>query len=142
MTNTPASDDYSGSGKQAAAWGLAGAAGFLLAMVGGFQILQGIAALVQDTVYVVGIEYIYKLDLATWGWIHLILGIIALGTGIGLLYAQTWARVIGIVVAVLGALLNFAFIPYYPFWAIIILAFYVAVIWALSVQLAHNDRNP
>ena len=53
-------------------------------------------------------------------------------TGFFILTGQPWARVVGIVVAVLSALSNFLFIPYYPLWALVIIALDVAVIWALA----------
>jgi hypothetical protein len=54
--------------------------------------------------------------------------------GIGLLAGQTWARVVGIVLAVLSAIANFLFLPYYPFWSILIIGLDVLVIWALSTR--------
>jgi hypothetical protein len=56
-------------------------------------------------------------------------------TGFFILTGQPWARVVGIVVAVLSALANFLFIPYYPIWALVIIALDVAVIWALATRL-------
>ena len=53
-------------------------------------------------------------------------------TGFFILTGQTWARVIGIAVAALSALSNFLFIPYYPLWALVLIALDVAVIWALT----------
>ena len=100
-----------------------------------FQILQAIAAIAEDEVFVTGINYAYAIDVTTWGWIHLTLGIIALAIGLGLLADQTWARVAGIVVAVLVALANFAWLPYYPLWSILVIAFSVLVIWALTTQM-------
>jgi hypothetical protein len=120
------------------AFGIVTFAGVLLVTVATFQILEGIAALAKDEVFLVGIEYVYKFDVTTWGWIHIVLGAIGLATGIGLLASQTWARITGIALAVLGALANFAFLPYYPLWSILVIAFYVLVIWALTAQLRHS----
>ena len=120
------------------AFGVVTFAGVLLVTVATFQILEGIAALAKDEVFLVGIEYVYKFDVTTWGWIHIVLGAIGLATGIGLLASQTWARITGIALAVLGALANFAFLPYYPLWSILVIAFYVLVVWALTAQLRHS----
>lgn len=114
-------------------------AGVMLIMVSVFQILQGIAATAAGTVYVTGAEYVFQLDVSTWGWIHIVVGAIALATGIGVLAGQTWAYVAGIVLAALSALANFAFIPYYPVWSLVIIAFDVFVIWALSTLVARGD---
>jgi len=113
-------------------------AGVMLATVSAFQILEGIAAIANDNVYVRGLKYAFEIDLTTWGWIHLVLGVIGLATGIGILASQAWAYVVGIVIAFLGSLSSFAFLPYQPFWSMTIIAFDVFVIWALSSSLAHD----
>ena len=100
-----------------------------------FQILQAIAAIAEDEVFVTGINYSYAIDISSWGWIHLTLGLIAMAIGFGLLAEQAWARVAGIVVAVLVALANFASLPYYPLWSMLVIAFSVLVIWALTAQM-------
>lgn len=100
-----------------------------------FQILQAIAAIAQDEVFVTGVNYAYALDVSDWGWIHLALGIVGLAVGLGLLADQTWARIAGIAVAVLVALANFAWLPHYPLWSLLIIAFSVLVIWALTAQI-------
>ena len=117
------------------AFGIVTFAGVMLVTVATFQILEGIAAIAKDEVFVLGSDYVYKFDVTTWGWIHVVLGAIGLATGIGLLAGQTWARVTGIALAVVGALASFAFLPYYPLWSILVIAFYVLVMWALTTQL-------
>jgi hypothetical protein len=42
--------------------------------------------------------------------------------------------VVGITLALVSALTNFAFIPYYPFWALTVIALDVFVIWALAAH--------
>jgi hypothetical protein len=120
------------------AFGVVTFAGVMLVTVATFQILEGIAAVAKDEVFVAGIDYVYKFDVSTWGWIHIVLGAIGLATGIGLLANQTWARVTGIALAVIGALASFAFLPYYPLWSILVIAFYVLVVWALTAQLRRS----
>ena len=136
---TPRSD-YEDSTKRMVAYGTTAFAGVMLATVAVFQILESISALAKDDVYVRGLNYVYNFDLTTWGWIHLLIGVIALAVAIGILLGQTWSRIAGIAIAALGALSNFAFLPYTPVWAIVIIAFNAFVIWALCVQLSHDDR--
>jgi hypothetical protein len=100
-----------------------------------FQILQAIAAIAEDEVFVTGVSYSYALDVSDWGWIHLGLGIIGVAVGLGLLAGQTWARLAGLVLAVLVALANFAWLPHYPLWSLLIIAFSVLVIWALTAEM-------
>jgi hypothetical protein len=45
-----------------------------------------------------------------------------------------WARVLGIVIAVVSALVNIAFLSAYPLWSTIIIALDVLVIYALAVH--------
>lgn len=109
-----------------------------LMTLGSFQALEGLSAIREDDLYVAGIDYIFAFDLTTWGWIHLSVGVIAVLTGIGLTFGQAWARIFGIVIAVLSALLNFMFIPYYPIWSLVVIAFAAGVVWALSTALQHD----
>ena len=79
-------------------------------------------------------EYLLQFDATQWGWIHLLLGLVVLFAGFAVMSGQTWARVIGVILAVVSALSNFAFIPYYPFWSLTIIALDVFVIWALTAH--------
>jgi hypothetical protein len=119
--------------------GLTAMAGFFLLMAGGFQLLQGLAALIHGDFFVVVQNNTYSLNVTGWGWIHLIIGIIGIITGFALLAGQTWARVVGIVLAVLSAIANFMFLPYYPVWSILIILLDVAVIWALTVYQRDSE---
>jgi len=118
-----------------------GFAGTMLIMVALFQILQGIAAVAADEIYLTGVEYVYQLDVSSWGWVHIVVGVLALATGIGVLAGQTWAYLAGVVLAVVATIANFAFLPYYPIWSAIVIAFNVAVVWALCTLLAQDDRG-
>ena len=109
-------------------------AAIMMMLSGGFEILQGLSAIIKKHFYVVGSDYVYKINVTTWGWIHLILGVIVLLAGIALLGGALWARIVGIVVAVLIAIANFLWLPYYPVWAIVIIAVNVVVIWALAAH--------
>jgi len=108
------------------------AAGVMMLVLGSFQGLQGFAAILTGDVFVDVGDYAYSVDLSTWGWVHLVLGVAIAVTGAFLLMDAVWARMVGISLAVISAIANFMFIPYYPFWAILIIGFDVAVIWALA----------
>ena len=115
-------------------------AGAALLTVGIFQFLEGVAAAAKDDVFVSTPNYVFEFDLTTWGWIHIILGVVVAVVGGAILAGQRWALVAGIVLAILSALLNFIWLPYYPAWAILIIAFDIAVIWALSTLLGRARR--
>ena len=144
MSNTsarPGYDDFDDSPGGLVAYGTVSFAGVMLAVTAIFQILQGISAVANDKLYVVGLNYTYEFDVTTWGWIHIVVGAIALATGIGLLMGQGWARILGIVMAVVVIVTNFAYLPYYPFWSITIIAFAVFVIWALCRQISADSAR-
>ena len=107
-------------------------AGVLLIVGGGFQAIEAIAAIVHDEYLVVAPNYIYTFDLTAWGWIHLLIGLAFAAIGIGLLLGQGWAGIAGIVVAAISAVINFTWLPYSPFWAILVIAIDLLIIWALA----------
>ena len=109
-------------------------AGVAMVMIGAFHALQGLVALFNDDFYVVGQKWIFEFDLTTWGWIHLIIGIGIAVAGFFVLNGAVWARVVGIGVAVVSAIVNFMWLPHYPIWSILIIAVDVLVIWALTAH--------
>jgi hypothetical protein len=139
MTSSPSRDVYSNDPPPSTSYSIVSFAGIMLMVVAVFQVLEGIAAVAKDEVFVSGLQYVYKFDLTTWGWIHIVLGAIAIATAIGILMDQTWSYVVGIGIAGLSALANFGFLPYYPLWSVIVIAFNVLVIWALCNQIANRS---
>jgi hypothetical protein len=137
MTN----EAYSSSRARRAQGETSGAAvGFILfaavmmIMAGVFQALQGLVGIFENEFYVPTRNYLFQFDATTWGWTHLILGLIVAFAGWGLLSGRTWARVAAITLAVLSAIANFAFIPYYPFWSLLIITLDIFVIWAVAAH--------
>jgi hypothetical protein len=104
----------------------------MLIMIGAFQVIAGIAAIAEDDFLVLTANYVFDLDVTAWGWIHLLLGVVLLLAGFGLFSGATWAGVTAITIAVLSAIANFFFIPYYPFWSILVIGLNCWVIWALT----------
>ena len=111
-------------------------AGIMMIMSGIWWIIAGIAAIANDTLFLVTEDYIFKFDITTWGWIHLLVGILVVFAGFGLFSGKVWARTVGVIIAVLAGLIAFSWIPYYPIWGIIFIAISVAIIWSLT---AHGD---
>ncbi|MHB8858076.1 MAG: DUF7144 family membrane protein [Thermoleophilia bacterium] len=109
-------------------------AGLMLVLVGLYHFIAGIAALVHNEFYVVTTNYVFSFNVTAWGWIHLIAGVIVFFAGIGVFSGAMWARMVGVLVALLSGIANFMFLPYYPLWSILIIAVDVAVIWALTAH--------
>lgn len=112
--------------------GLTTSAALLMGIGGVWHALAGIAAVMNDEVYVRMPGYVYVVDLSAWGWMQLLLGILVVVAGFAVLKGQPWARVLGIVLACLSLIANFVLVPSYPFWSLLIIALDVAIIWALS----------
>ena len=113
----------------------AGGIGFaatLAVLVGTFQVLQGLVAIFNDDFYIVTRNYTFDLDVSAWGWIHLLIGLVMLGVGFGLYVRALWAVIGGLAIAMLSALSNFFFIPYYPIWALLLIVLDVWIIWSLT----------
>ncbi|GGZ46046.1 hypothetical protein [Streptomyces subrutilus] len=107
-------------------------AGVLLFVDGVLAVLNGIGAIANGDVYQGVGDYTFRFDLTSWGWIHLILGVILLCTGVGILGGHAWARYVGIAMAALSIIANFMWLPYQPLWAVVVIAIDLFVIWALA----------
>jgi len=120
--------------EQPSGWaaGYAAFAGVMLVIVGFFQACAGLVAVLEDEFF--GAEWTFKFDVTTWGWIHLILGIVILVSGFGIFTGNAAARTVGVIVAGLSAVANFLWLPWYPIWATIVIALDVAIIWALTAH--------
>ncbi len=121
-------------GTTARAWARGGLvfAGTVMVIIGIFHAITGIAAIIQDNFFVVGPNYAYEIDTTAWGWIHLGVGVLIALTGFAIFTGATWARWLGIFFAVVSAVANFFWLPYYPLWALVIIALDIFVIWALA----------
>ncbi|MGH3082206.1 MAG: DUF7144 family membrane protein [Gaiellaceae bacterium] len=115
------------------AFGFTAFAGAVMLMIGIFHAFAGLAAIFDDDFFVVGANYTYEFDTTAWGWIHLILGVVIAFAGIAVYSGAAWARTVGVLLAIVSAVANFFFIPYYPVWSVLIIALCIAVIWALTV---------
>ena len=107
-------------------------AGVLMMTVGIFQVFTGLAGIFENDFYAVTPNYFLEFDVTAWGVIHLLLGLLLLFAGWGLVSGQAWARVFAIGLAVLSAVANFLYIPYYPFWSLLVVGLNIWVLWALT----------
>jgi len=121
------------SSRQAWATGLTVFAAVMLLLVGLLDILRGIMAIAEDDVFVTTPDYVFQFDLTSWGWIQLVLGVVAMAVSAGLFSRAMWARVAGVGIAGLLVIANFLSVPYYPVWSLTLIALYGFVIWALCV---------
>jgi hypothetical protein len=109
-------------------------AGIMMILIGLFHALAGLSGVLKDDVYAVLPNYVLKFDVTTWGWIHLVGGIVVVLAGFSVWNGAVWARTVGVIIAAASALVSFAWIPLYPIWSIVLIAIDVTVIWALTVH--------
>jgi hypothetical protein len=77
---------------------------------------------------------VVNVDYTAWGWTHLLIGILLVLVGVAVVLGQRWAQVTAIGLAVLSAIVVFAFVPANPFWALLVIALDVLVIYALAAH--------
>lgn len=122
------------SDRQPPGWATGGVifAATMMIIVGVFQAFEGLAAIIDDEFYVVLPNYTFDLDTTAWGWVHLIIGVLIALAGFYLFTGSAIAGGVAIALAGVSAINNFFFIPYFPFWAVLIIAIDVFVIWAIA----------
>ena len=129
----PGYDDvqYEREGPSGLALGLTLMAAAFLMISGVFDFFSGLAAIIRWQFFVTLPHYAFSISIHGWGWLHLIIGVVVFITGAALLTDRLWARIAGVVIASISAVMNFVMLPYYPVWAFVIIALDVFVIWAL-----------
>jgi hypothetical protein len=115
-------------------------AAVMMIFAGLLALSQGISAIRNDQVFVVTRHYAFAFDLTSWGWVHSIVGALAVIAGVALFTGAMWARVVGVVLAGLSLIANFLWLPYYPVWAITLLILDALVIWALCTAPGSAER--
>jgi len=109
-------------------------AGFLMLLSGMFQSIMGLTALINDRFYTLVGGNLVVFDVTTWGWLHLIYGVIVLCAGVALFNGSLWALIVAILLALVGVVGQFAFLAAYPIWSIIAIAIGICIIYALTVH--------
>jgi hypothetical protein len=113
-------------------------AGIVFFLVGAFNVIGGLAALFKDEVFTVGDDGLLVADYTAWGWFLLIVGLLQLVVGFGLMRGRGWARLLGIGLAGLSAVLHIAFLVAFPAFSLATITLAVLVIYGLVVP---DDRS-
>jgi hypothetical protein len=138
LATTSGEPEYRGPSRRWVGWVFFAATMMLL--TGLYQTLVGFVALFNDDYFIVTEDGLLTgVDYTIWGWTHLILGIVAIISGFGVMLSQAWARVVGVLMAVVSVLTNVAFLSAYPIWSISIIVIDVLAIYALIVHGAEVE---
>ncbi len=112
---------------------------FALLSVGLFNLITGLIAVFDEDKLLAWSpgDGAYVVDISTWGWVHLLLGVLLTCTGFALFSAATWARVVAIIAVLASIVWNFFWLPVTPWWSLAIIVLGAFVLWALTV---HGDE--
>jgi hypothetical protein len=110
-------------------------AGAVMILIGVFEATAGLVALFEDRLFAVRADGLVLLtDYTSWGWVHLVLGVLLAATGMGVMVGMAWARLVAVGLAGLSALANVLFLAAYPFWSTVLIGLDLLVIYALVVH--------
>jgi hypothetical protein len=125
-----------GGDRDVSGWAISGTifAAVIMIVTGVFHVIAGLTAIIKDKFFAVTPNYLLTFNVSGWGWIHLAIGALLVLAGIFVLRGNLLARMVGITMAAISAIANFLFIPYYPFWSLLMIGLDVFVIWALAAH--------
>ncbi len=111
-------------------------AAVMVVIAGLYNVLSGAAAITEsDSVTARVQEVLYSIDIKTWGWFWLIVGVAQLITAILLFSRST----MGAIIAITGALVSASFTVFIifvaPLWAIAVVALDLGIIWIITANM-------
>jgi len=112
------------------------AVGVILIVLGVWNAIDGLRALVAGDFVVADAERVVALQVAAWGWVLLALGVVEVVAGIALFIGARWARVVAVLVAGFNGVVQLAFLAAYPVGAVLIMIASALVIWTV---VKHGD---
>jgi hypothetical protein len=110
-------------------------AGIIMFVGGCFNAIEGLVALFNPGYYLVhATGLVVNVGYGSWGVVLIVFGVLLALAGYGVVMGQTWARVVGVCVAALNAVVNLAFSAAYPMWIAFTVALDLLIIYALAVH--------
>ena len=110
-------------------------AGFLMMIVGGFKILQGLGWVINsNNLFPENKDAILGQNANSWGWFMIVLGTVLLLAGLAVFSGNVLARTVGVIAAIVSAFSAFASMTFYPFLGLVVIGMDIAIIWALTVH--------
>ena len=115
-------------------------AGTIFTVLGVVNILFGISILANSDWIVFTPDGAWLLDFTAWGWIILLVGIVQLIVGWGVFSGENWARITGLVLAVLSAVSAILSTGINSTWGLAAFALTILVICGLTA--APDEGEP
>ena len=105
----------------------------LMVVIGVFAVFEGLLALLSPSFFVTQGGRVLALNLAGWGWLHLVLGVLVLAAGTVLFTSgSAWAGAVGLGVAAANLFVQLVWLPAFPIWSVIIIALDLLVLYAIA----------
>ncbi len=109
-------------------------AGIMMVIGGALWAIQGLIAVFNGDLVIFGDEGALFLNVTGWGWVHMILGLLLLLSGILVMRGNLFGRTIAVILVTLSIIVNFIWLPVYPVWAIVIIVIDVFILYAVIVH--------
>jgi hypothetical protein len=116
-------------------------AGIMMIMSGIFHIFTGLGALIEEDFYELARAYAFDMSVNAWGWLHIVVGAVLILAGFYVFTGNIIARLIGIAAAFVSIIVNFAYMPYYEVWSILMIVVDIGVIWALATYSRRDAES-
>lgn len=121
--------------------GWIGFAAVVMGFAGATNIISGLSAIIEDEVFIAGGERgALVLDLTGWGWVHLLLGALLVAVAVALFMGATWASYTAIVILIINMVTQVMFMPFYPFWSLLVIGLDLMVLWAIFTHGEERKR--
>ena len=114
--------------------GWVGFASFMLLFTGLFHVVEGLADLGRNSLFIQASGNVWIFNYNKWGWINIIAGIIILSAAVSLAHGDTWGRFFASIVLIGSMITAVTSLPIYPIWSIIILIVDSLILYAILVQ--------
>ena len=109
-------------------------AGVVMFMIGCLNIIQGLAALVRDDVFLVTKSgLLVTTSYSYWGWALILWGALLVIVALALFVGNEAARWFAIAAIAVNLIMQFAWFPAYPLWSLVVIGLEAAVLYALTV---------
>lgn len=106
-------------------------AGVMITITGALNAIDGLVGLYRTRYF--GTGFVFG-NLRDWSIVFLAFGALQIAAGLAILAGQGWARWFGIAMASINAFLQLFVITTYPLYASLIIAYDIAIFYALAVH--------
>ncbi len=131
LTATPEATDFAYEEPLPEGTGWVLFSSIVLGFAGLWAFFEGILAISSSKVYAANATYVFS-NLHTWGWIVMVLGILAVLAAFAVFTGSEVARWFGITVAALNAWGQLMFLHANPWWSVVMFTIDILVIYGLA----------